>query len=215
MPHHSVVDAGRALLGHPAARAMGRPAARAARRGARPWAAAGAGGRLSRGATEASQPALSSAAATQLALKGGEATVPAGAHIGQPGDGRLEAVGLDPVADLSPVAITDQQAGGNQRADVLDDGLAGDLVVAGQFGGGQRPVAGQLVEEATAGGVAQGGEHRVGDGSPRLSGRQARRGRRPGTTAPRCGRPTRSTDPRPRRRPTRKPNPIPDRPGAR
>ncbi len=104
---------------------------------------------------------------TQLPLEGLQAPIPSGPHVGQPGGRPPEPAGDHPVANLPAVPLGVEQAGRRQSGQVLDDGLARHRIAGGQFRGGQRPLAGQLVEEPTPGGVSQGRKDGVDVGSGR------------------------------------------------
>ena len=52
----------------------------------------------------------------------------------------LEPVGLQPVANVAPVLVALDEAGGAQRVEMLGDRLAADRKLRRQLGRGERPV---------------------------------------------------------------------------
>jgi len=96
-----------------------------------------------------------------LALEGFESAVPLGTHFGEPSGRPTEPAWDHPVTDLPAMALCVEQPGRGQSAEVLDHGLPGHRIAGCQFGRGQRALSGQLVEQAPAGRVGQGGEYGV------------------------------------------------------
>src|SRR4029077_5385519 len=78
--------------------------------------------------------AASSPAAAEMTLEGGEAAVPPGAYLDDPGHGVVEGGGRELVAKLPPVTATGDETGLLQQPEMLGHGLPADREPGGELG---------------------------------------------------------------------------------